>query len=414
MDENEGLGLTVLKSLSLILFRYPKLEKVFQMKLTSIQYSQHDSTPEAWQLEKCVLNDINLVVGKNATGKTRMLNVIVELSNLLSGDMLPGNSLGNFTAVFDNKGVEMIYHLTLQNEVTHEQLQQGDTLLLSREANGRGQIFAVALNKYIDFQLPTNELMVRRRDLLQYPFLEDLYHWGKATRHFQFGTAMGQNTLPIFMAEELEKKEPNLKDFRQVVAVFRKGEMEYGKDYRQRIIVDMKQIGYELEDLSIQPLKLDRELFRDNGQPAVAYGIQVKERNLTGITPHLQISSGMFRALSLFIQVNYSLLASLPSCIIIDDIGEGLDYTRATDLIELLIRKVEGTHIQLMMSTNDQFVMDAIPLKYWLVIQRLAGSAKIYSYGNSQPLFENFRFTGLGNFDFFSSNYFLKGRVSQP
>jgi ABC-type lipoprotein export system ATPase subunit len=383
------------------------------MKLTSIQYRQHAGTPEAWQLEKCILNDINLVVGKNATGKTRMLNVIVELSNLLSGDMLPGNSLGNFTAVFDHEGEEMTYHLILQHEVIQEQLHQGNKLLLSREANGRGQIFAVALNKFVDFQLPTDELMVRRRDLLQYPFLEDLYHWGKATRYFQFGTAMGQNTFPIFMAEELEKKDPNLKDYRQVVAVFRKGELEYGKDYLQHIIADIKQIGYELEDLSIQPLTIDRTLRREDGQPAVAYGIRVKERNLTGITPHLQISSGMFRALSLFIQVNYSLLASLPSCIIIDDIGEGLDYTRATDLIELLIRKVEGTNIQLMMSTNDQFVMDAIPLKYWLVIQRLAGTAKIYSYRNSQSLFDDFRFTGLGNFDFFSSNYFLKGRVSQ-
>jgi energy-coupling factor transporter ATP-binding protein EcfA2 len=383
------------------------------MKLTSIQYSQHTGTPEAWQLEKCILNDINLVVGKNATGKTRMLNVIVELSNLLSGDMFPGNSQGDFTAVFDNAGVEMTYHLNLQNEVIQEQLQTGNQLLLSRQANGRGQIFAVALDKNVDFQLPTNELMVRRRDLLQYPFLEELYHWGKATRYFQFGTAMGQNTFPIFLAEELEKKDPNLKDFRQVVAVFRKGELEYGKDYLQHIIADMKQIGYELEDLSIQPLTIDRTLRREDGQPAVAYGIRVKERNLTGITPHLQISSGMFRAMSLFIQVNYSLLASLPSCIIIDDIGEGLDYTRATDLIELLIRKVEGTNIQLIMSTNDQFVMDAIPLKYWLVIQRLAGQAKIYSYRNSQPLFEDFKFTGLGNFDFFSSNYFLKDRVSQ-
>lgn len=384
------------------------------MKLTSIQYSQHAGTPEAWQLEKCILNDINLVVGKNATGKTRMLNVIVELSNLLSGDMFPGNSQGDFTAVFDNAGVEMTYHLNLQNEVIQEQLQQGDKLLLQREANGRGQIFAVALDENVDFQLPTNELKVRGRDLLQYPFLEDLYRWGKATRYFQFGTAMGQNTFPIFMAEELEKKDPDLKDFRQVVAVFRKGELEYGKDYRQRIIADMEQIGYELEDLSIQPLTIDRTLPREDGQPAVAYGIRVKERNLTGITPHLQISSGMFRALSLFIQVNYSLLASLPSCIIIDDIGEGLDYSRATDLIELLIRKVEGTNIQLMMSTNDQFVMDAIPLKYWLVIQRLAGQAKIYSYRNSQPLFDDFKFTGLGNFDFFSSNYVLKDRVNRP
>jgi hypothetical protein len=63
----------------------------------------------------------------------------------------------------------------------------------------------------------------------------------------------------------------------------------------------------------------------------------------------------MFRTLSLFIQLNYALQASLPSCLLIDDIGEGLDYSRSALLIERLMSKVEGTQIQLVMSTNDQF-----------------------------------------------------------
>lgn len=106
--------------------------------------------------------------------------------------------------------------------------------------------------------------------------------------------------------------------------------------------------------------------------------------------------------------LNYSIFADLPSCILIDDIGEGVDYTRSTALIELLISKVEGTQMQLIMSTNDQFVMDAVPLKYWLVIKRSTGKAKIYNYLNNKKLFDSFKFTGLSNFDFFSSNYYLK------
>jgi hypothetical protein len=93
---------------------------------------------------------------------------------------------------------------------------------------------------------------------------------------------------------------------------------------------------------------------------------------------------------------------------LIDDIGEGLDYTRSTALISLLMNKVEWTKMQLIISTNDQFVMDAMPLKYWSVIKRSAGFAKMYNYLNSKKLFDSFQFTGLGNFDFFSSNYYLK------
>ena len=64
----------------------------------------------------------------------------------------------------------------------------------------------------------------------------------------------------------------------------------------------------------------------------------------------------------------------------IDDIGEGLDYTRSAALISLLMSKVRGTQMQLIILTNDQFVMDAMPLKYWYVIKRSAGFAKMYNY----------------------------------
>jgi hypothetical protein len=211
---------------------------------------------------------------------------------------------------------------------------------------------------------------------------------------------MGQDNLG---ASVVDLAKLNLKHSNQVVAIFSKGKQQYGDDYVQRIIDDMHICGYELEDISVQSLVK----FEEKGNYTVVNGIQVKEKDLNAITPHLQISSGMFRALSLFIQLNYSILASLPSCILIDDIGEGLDYTRSTALIKRLISKLENTQMQLIMSTNDQFVMDAVPLKYWLIIKRSAGKAKLYNYFNSSTLFDSFKFTGLGNFDFFASNYYL-------
>mgnify|MGYP001945604167 CR=1 FL=1 len=39
-----------------------------------------------WILEKCLFEQINLIVGKNASGKTRVLNAIVELANLLGSN----------------------------------------------------------------------------------------------------------------------------------------------------------------------------------------------------------------------------------------------------------------------------------------------------------------------------------------
>ncbi len=123
----------------------------------------------------------------------------------------------------------------------------------------------------------------------------------------------------------------------------------------------------------------------------------------------MDISQGMFRALSLIIQINYFSFLNKPSCIVIDDIGEGLDFERATKLIQLLIQKSEKSDVQLIMSTNDRFVMNNVPLKYLSIIQRVSKGSKIYNYQNSKKIFDEFEFTGLNNFDFFAKKFFEKG-----
>ncbi|MFM7716780.1 MAG: ATP-binding protein, partial [Microcystis sp.] len=69
--------------------------------------------------------------------------------------------------------------------------------------------------------------------------------------------------------------------------------------------------------------------------------LYVQEDGLKSVTEQSEISQGMFRALSLFIQINYAILSDQPSCIIIDDIGEGLDFQRSSAIIKLLIEKAK-------------------------------------------------------------------------
>jgi AAA15 family ATPase/GTPase len=122
------------------------------------------------------------------------------------------------------------------------------------------------------------------------------------------------------------------------------------------------------------------------------------------------MSNGMFRALSILINFNYYELEKIPGVILIDDIGEGLDFERSTKLIELLISKAEmNENIQIVMSTNDTFVMDNVELKYWQIIDRVGGEVKYYNHSNSQERFEDYKFTGLNHFDFFATGFFKNG-----
>jgi AAA15 family ATPase/GTPase len=121
----------------------------------------------------------------------------------------------------------------------------------------------------------------------------------------------------------------------------------------------------------------------------------------------------MFRALSILICVDYAVLASRPSCILIDDIGEGLDFDRSCSLIRVLVDRAKSSEIQLVMTTNDRFVMNTVPLENWSVIQRRGGDCNVRNYRNAQKEFDEFKFTGLNNFDFLALDYLGAEKASQ-
>jgi hypothetical protein len=92
--------------------------------------------------------------------------------------------------------------------------------------------------------------------------------------------------------------------------------------------------------------------------------------------------------------------------ILVDDIGEGLDYERAVAIIDLLISKAQSHSMQIIMTSNDRFVMNKVPLPYWSVLKRVGGTVSMFNERNSKKQFDHFKFIGLNNFDFFASDYF--------
>jgi hypothetical protein len=377
------------------------------MQLKSIKYSQFEDKPQEWRLEGCTLEPINLIVGRNATGKSRTLNSIGGLGKLLASDTPLAFKTGRYEAFFDKAGKEIKYILHYEDaKVLEEKLIVDGQEMLNRGAGGRGKIYAEKLKPspgYIDFQTPENQLAcVTRRDSLQHPYFEDLYEWGKNLRHYRFGEKLGKEYFAVFKKEDSET-DLDLKDVDRVVAIFHKGERVYRGEFLEEVKSDMGRVGFEIENIQVGPPTSSVIIKGMVEQPGC---LLIKEKDLSAQTEQPDISQGMFRALSLIIQLNYSQLASIPSCILIDDIGEGLDYERSSSLIKLLIEKAKKSTVQLIMSTNDRFVMNNVPLEYWCVIQRISNVSKIYNHRNAKKQFENFELTGLSNFDFFTSGAF--------
>ena len=57
------------------------------MLLKSISYAEQEGRDQEWVLEEMPLGKRNLIVGRNATGKTRALNVIGNVAKLICGEL---------------------------------------------------------------------------------------------------------------------------------------------------------------------------------------------------------------------------------------------------------------------------------------------------------------------------------------
>ncbi|MBX3017859.1 MAG: ATP-binding protein [Bdellovibrionaceae bacterium] len=375
------------------------------MFLKSLSYSELEGTGYAWELQGLSLGQVNLVVGKNAKGKTRTLNVITGLGKLLGAQLELQWSSGHYDAEFSDGSDSYRYILSIvNNAVVIEKFIKNGAVLLDRGAGGIGQVFSQTVGKMIAFQAPETQLAaVGRRDQINHPFFEILHQWGASLYYFEFSGNLGKDLVAISQGDSpsVISKFDAPKDTRRVVGIFQAGVTQFGDVFKNRVISEFNSLGYELENVSIDaPAGIN---FPEvSGRPS---WIWVKEKDLPQPIQQAHISNGMFRALSLVIQLVYSDFAYQPSCVIIDDIGEGLDFDRSCKLIELLLAKCSNTSMQLIMASNDRFVMNKVPLESWTVLDRKGHICNVYNYSNSKEKFDEFKFTGLNNFDFLASDF---------
>lgn len=372
------------------------------MYLDTLQYFEIDQDGNKWSLDNFTFGKINLFVGQNATGKSRTLSVINSLGRLLAGEKQIAFS-GRFNPSFKENNSIIEYVLEHhQHKINEEILQIDGEPILQRGPDGVGTIYAKELDQKIKFQVPDTIIAsVAKRDSIQHPFLEQPFNWGKSIRFYPFGTQLGKDHLAIIKENEFQGN-LNPKDTNSVVAFLKKGLKEFGTKFTDDIIKDVNNIGFNITEIGIRP-------FQQALTPphiAIPEGIYIKETEHNHIVDQIEISQGLFRALSLFIQLRFSENFSIPSLILIDDIGEGLDYERSTKLISSIIEIAKSSQIQLIMTTNDRFVMNNVPLEYWAILVRDAGHCTSLNYRNSKDIFDNFELTGLSNFDFFSSKYY--------
>jgi len=366
------------------------------MILKSFEYSEFENDEGFWAIKSFELEKINLFTAKNATGKTRTIKAIHLLSKSIMDNIFIANA--KYTVEFSVGSENYQYVFANDNKkVISEKLTKDDTILLQRDSTGKGKIFTSQLNENIDFQLPENKLAISRRDILQYPYLELIHLWAENLYYYSFGTSMKQEYGKV-----IDEKHNILNgNSDNPVEIFFVGNLEFDNKFKESILSSMNSIGYDLSEVDVK-----RWIYSNTHVCSDDYTLFASEKD-NGITINQHsMSQGMFRALSIIIHLTFHAMMKIPTTILIDDIGEGLDFERSTKLINLLIELAEkNDNIQLIMSTNDRYVMNKVPFKYWQLINRKGGECNVYNYQTSKEIFDEFKYTGLNNFDFFATDF---------
>lgn len=359
------------------------------MKIKSLSYIDSN-----WELENLQLGTVNLIVGKNSTGKSRTLQTIDLLVKMIT-QKRDLNWGGQWNITFENHKKEEInykFSTGAQNRgVTFEKMLVDNNLVLARNKKYKDNIKIknfISRGQFDFIYPPDGKLIIHtNRDLKKYPFLEDIANWAEQSYGFKFG-----NISPYSLLNQQEYD--LLTAVEDIPTLF----LSLKKSDKEQIIIDFNSIGYNVTDITIQ----------ERGEYS---SINVKEKGVDKFIPHYKLSQGMFRALAVIVYIQYLTTRKRPATIIIDDLCEGLDYERATKLGELIFKKCLKNDIQLIATSNDSFLMEVVDLKYWNILIRDGKKVRGINAKSSPEIFENFRFTGLSNFDFFSSSYIKSKQV---
>lgn len=381
------------------------------LRLTHYTYAEMSGEDSEWTLSKFRVRKTNLLVGRNATGKSRVLNTIRSLAIVLKSQPEKLYKSGEWQVVFSSiSGDEYKYHLKIAGrEVFSEKLHVNGELRLTRTKSGLGKIWNDQTKSMLEFEVGRSGVaLFLKRDTKQHNFIEPIRRWAENVRYYPFGTDFGRT---IIFADDpypdaTDKKDedrPSLYESNQVVALYCRGYERFGDAFDEAILSDLRVIGYPCSriDAVYSHTYMDEEINLPNNKVPVY--IALHEKDLSMPTRQAEMSAGMFRSLALIVHINFCRLARKASTILIDDIGEGLDFQRATALIDLVQERTSSAGLQVIMSTNDRFVMNEVDFEFWKLIERTGSNVKILDLETSPELFEGHKFLGLNNFDLYAN-----------
>ncbi len=349
------------------------------MRIKSFSFESKD-----WVLQKIDLQEVNLLVGTNGTGKSKTLSYLNTFKSFISsGDLSELDGIWEISWITDLNNI-LTYKLKISGDifttfVVNESLFLGSKTLLEREDDESCFIFSEIKKEYDVFNPPIDKLaLLSRRDTKEYPYIESILNWAKNSYELAFSSINAGNET-VF-TESIYEHYPKLYSI-------------LSTEIQQNVINNFNSVGFKISDIEYKSIGNNNHF------------LALTEEGINTKIYQYELSQGMMRTLCLFIYLEYLISKNKIGTLLIDDLGEGLDYIRAKELGKIIFKRCKENNIQLVATSNDSFLMEVVNIDYWNVLTRNGKIVSALNKFNHPELFENFKFTGLSNFDFFSSDY---------
>jgi hypothetical protein len=362
-------------------------------------YDMESETNRHWKLTGLRFYPFTVIAGLNGTGKTRTCNVIRNTVKKLIEPMKP-LQLGNTDLTVEvSKNESYRIRINIEEDDNHKRAikkeevyatsKKGDSLFFDKETLllDREKIYDIQLRDYVPYSPPDDSLTFHvRRDKLSYPYLEEIIGGMKNFYFLDFEETRAiltggipKERLPIRILPSLTP------------AVFEKMVSE---DKKKEIIDDINSLDFPIRNMFVRPVIVE-------GQRVPM--LYFEEKGVRGTYNFPEASSGMVKVIFLIVFLH---LIEEGSCILIDNAGDGLDYKRSINILPI-VEKMAGNR-QIVISTNNEILLNQIDMRSWNILYRDGSTVRAYNYENSKEQLTRFAETGLSNYEYFQSEYFLK------
>lgn len=337
------------------------------MRLTRYKLSRIDE--DGWEFSSIALGRINLLVGDSGTGKSRLLNTIVNFSKQLVSERITYD--GDWDIDFRVNGAAYNYKLVVKNslqeinekEIVYEELTDSHTnkQLIKREKDSLfwkdKEIPKLAKN------ISTIAMLKEEKDIREIydgfrRVVARRFDRDELSKNFQF------RAIPPDIEQRLvEKKDAQVLisepfDFHTKMNLLRTIDPAM---YTKIVDLYKKAFPYVTET-SIQPLS---QIFKSVPMPLQSPVFCIKEKHIAKWIPVNDISSGMQKIFLLILDL---FLMKDSGILLIDEYENSLGINAINFLPDLIYTISE--QCQFIITSHHPYIINTIPIEDWHVFHR--------------------------------------------